>query len=136
MVQRISLALLVVGGLIFWLPARASDLVYPGGGALAEIVDGGGFQTTITLVNLDSLPAPYTLKFYDDNGNPLTLSTTAGSPSTQLTGTLSSGGSTVIKTNGGASTSTGGWALLQTTFSQDSAGLYHNTVGGSAIIGL
>ena len=85
---------MIVSGLIFWLRARASDLVYPGGGVLAEIADGGGIQTTITLVNLDSLPAPYTLKFYDDNGNPLTLGTTAGAPSSQLTGILSSGRST------------------------------------------
>jgi hypothetical protein len=61
---------------------------------LAEIADGGGIQTTLTLVNLDSLPAPYTLTFYDDNGNPLTLSTAAGPPSSQLTGILGSGAST------------------------------------------
>ena len=59
MLQRISLALLVVSGLVFWVPARASDLVYPGGGVLAEIAGGGGIQTTIALANLDSLPAPY-----------------------------------------------------------------------------
>jgi len=54
MFQLISLALLIVSGLIFWLRARASDLVYPGGGVLAEIAGGGGIQTTIALVNLDS----------------------------------------------------------------------------------
>lgn len=44
---------------------------------LAEIAGGGEIQTAITLVNLDSLLAPYTLTFDDDNGDPLTVSTTA-----------------------------------------------------------
>ena len=92
MFQRISLALLIVSGLIFLV--AGSRIGSPGGGVLAEIAGGGGIQTTITLVNLESLPAPYTLTFYDDNGNPLTLGTTAGAPSSQLTGILSSGRST------------------------------------------
>lgn len=58
---------------------------------LAEIAGGGEIQTAITLVNLDSLLAPYTLTFDDDNGDPLTVSTTAGPPRSQLTGILSSG---------------------------------------------
>ena len=57
---------------------------------LAEIADGGGTQTTITLVNLDSLPAPYTLTFYNDNGNRLPSAPPRGPPSSQLTGILSS----------------------------------------------
>jgi hypothetical protein len=52
---------------------------------LAEIAGGGEIQTAITLVNLDSLLAPYTLTFDDDNGDPLTVSTTAGPPRSQLT---------------------------------------------------
>ena len=67
MFQLISLALLIVSG-----------LVYPGGGVLAEIDGGGGIQTTITLVDLDSLPAPYTLTFYDNNRDPRSPSTHRG----------------------------------------------------------
>lgn len=76
MFQRISLALLIVSG---------SRIGSPGGGVLAEIAGGGEIQTAITLVNLDSLLAPYTLTFDDDNGDPLTVSTTAGPPRSQLT---------------------------------------------------
>ena len=78
MFQRISLALLIVSGLIFCLGARAPDLVYPGGGVPAEIAGGGGIHTTITLVNWDSLPAPYTLTFYDNNRDPRSPSTHRG----------------------------------------------------------
>ncbi len=136
MYQRISFACLTISALIFSLPAGAADLVYPGGGAIAQVVDGGNTYTSITLVNMDSLPAPYTLKFYGDDGNPLTLSTTAGPPATQLTGTLNPGASAIIKTNGGASTISQGWALLTTGFTQDSAGYYHYTIAGSAIFGI
>ena len=111
----------------FWIsPAlHASDLVYPGGGVLAQIVDGGGTKTTITLINLDPTPAPYTLNFYDDNGNALSLTTTAGTGAV-LSGTLNAGGSTIIQTNGTSKSISQGWALLVT----------NNTIAGSAVFGL
>lgn len=83
MFQRISLAPLIVSGLIF--KVAGSRIGSPGGGVLAEIAGGGEIQTAITLVNLDSLLAPYTLTFDDDNGDPLTVSTTAGPARSQLT---------------------------------------------------
>ncbi len=107
-------------------PARAADIVYAGGGALSQVVDGGGTRTTITLVNLDGSAAPYTLYFYDDNGNPLTLSTTAGSAASVLAGTLSANASAIIQTNGGGTAVLEGWALLVT----------NNTIAGSAVFGI
>ena len=76
MFQRISLALLIVSGLIFLV--AGSRIGSPGGGVLAEIAGGGGIHTTITLVNWDSLPAPYTLTFYDNNRDPRSPSTHRG----------------------------------------------------------
>jgi hypothetical protein len=112
------------------LPALASDIVYAGGGALAQIVDGGGTKTTITLINLDPTPASYTLYFYDDNGNPLPLVTTAnptaGVATDTLYGTLAAHGSAIIKTAGSSGLTVAGWALLIT----------NNTVAGSAVFGL
>ena len=89
-------------------------------------MDGGGTRTTITLINLDNSAAPYTIYFYADNGNPLTLSTTAGTPSSILAGTLNPNSSAIIQTNGGGGTILQGWALLVT----------NNTIAGSAVFGI
>lgn len=111
-------------------PAHASDAVWPGGGTLTQIVAGGGEYTIITLVNLENTyAAPYTLSFYDDNGNPLSLATTAGTGPV-ITGTLPVGGSTIIQTNGSGAP-VEGFAVLDTT-----TATYDYTVAGSAVFGL
>lgn len=109
------------------VPAHASDIIFPGGGTLAQVVDGGGTQSTITLVNLDTTAASYTLYFIGDNGVGIFLSTTAtSSPAAILSGTLPVGGSTIIKTNGGGSAIQQGYAAIVTDFQ----------VGGSVVFGL
>jgi len=93
------------------IPAFASDIVYPGGGTLAQVVDGGGTYSIITLVNLDSVPAPYILYFFNDSGTALTLSTSAGTNSV-FTGVLPVGGSTIIQTNDSGGTVNEGYAVV------------------------
>jgi hypothetical protein len=126
---RFSSAILCIAPFVS-LPALASDVVYAGGGTLAQIVDGGGTKTTITLINLDSTPADYALYFYDDNGNPLPLVTdanpTAGVAAAVLYGTLAARGSAIIKSAGASASTVEGWALLITD----------NTVAGSAVFGI
>ncbi len=126
MFARLSLTALLFTASFISSTALGSDTVYAGGGTLPQIVDGGGTKTTITLINLDDVPAPYTLYFYDDNGNPLAMSTTAGAPASILSGTLDSRGSVTIKTNGGGATTLQGWALLVT----------ENTIAGTAVFGI
>ena len=126
MFQKLSFALCAVAAMLISVPARASDIVYSGGGTLAQIIDGGGTNTIFTIVNIDSVTASYTLYFYADNGNPLTLSTTAGAPSTSVSGALPSGGSTIIQTNGGGTAVLQGYAVLATT----------NQLAGSAVFGI
>lgn len=126
MIRAIAIAALVV------LPVYASDIVYAGGGAFTQIEDGNATQTTITLVNLDSVAASYTLYFYDDNGSPLNLSTTAGiGPS--LKGSLPVNGSTTIQTNGGGTTALTGWGLLLTDTNTATGNKF--TIGGSVVFG-
>jgi hypothetical protein len=133
-VTRFSFALGALAALLISLPAHAADIVYSGGGALSQIVDGGGTHTIFTLINLDSSAAPYTLYFYDDNGNPLPLSTTtttttsspAGAPSTSVTGTLPPLGSVIFTTDGSSPIVVEGWAFLVTD----------NTIAGSAVFGI
>jgi hypothetical protein len=86
------------------------------------VADGGGWQTSITLVNLDPTSSFYILTIYGDNGQPLALNTSAGQNST-FSGTLGPGASLVIDSAGTAAAVTQGWAYLFT----------NNTIGGSAI---
>ena len=130
MFPRLSFALAVAAASLISVPAHASDLIYPGGGTMAQIVDGGGTRSTLTLINLDSTSATYTLSFYADDGSALTLSTTsttAGSTSSAvLTGTLPVGGSTIIQTSGSGGAIVQGYAVLLTDFQ----------IGGSVVFGL
>lgn len=141
MFQKFSLLLFGLAVALIPLPARASDIIYPGGGTLAQIIDGGGTNTIFTIANLDAITIPYTLSFYDDNGNPLTLSTTAGPPSSSLSGTLAAGASLIIQTNGGGSTVLSGYAILATnlfTVDPNSGAIITlgNQIAGSAVFGL
>jgi hypothetical protein len=136
MLRQSSIVLFAVFMLLAAVAAYASDVVYPGGGVLAQVADGGGAQTTITLVNVDTQAAPYTLKFYDNNGNPLTLSTTAGPPSSVLTGTLNPNASVIIKTSGTSSPQVQGWGLLLTNTATDTNGLEHAMIAGTAVFSL
>ena len=115
----------VAGYVSLSVPVHAADIVYAGGGALSQIVDGGGTSTILTLINLDGSAGPYTLHFYDDNGNPLTLSTTEG-VGASISGILNPASTTIITTNGGSGTIVQGWALLIT----------NNTIAGSAVFGI
>jgi hypothetical protein len=143
--NKVLWAQAALAALLFSAPLLASDIVYPGGGTLAQIVDGGGTNTIITLVNQQSATngsittnaAPYTLYFYNDNGLPLSLSTTAGT-GFSISGTLPAGGATIIQTNGGGPTVVEGYAVLVTAQFAESAttGVVQalgNQIAGSAV---
>jgi len=87
-----------------------------------HVVDGDGWKTIFTVVNLDSSAASFTLRFYADDGTPAVFPTTSGTSST-ITGTLAARGAITIETSGTAVPLTQGWAYLDTP----------STVGGTAI---
>jgi len=91
-------------------------------GVVAQVVDGGSWKTIITLVNVDTSVGAYVIKFYADDGSPMTLPTTAGTSNT-IAGTLLVNGSVVIETAGTAAALSQGWALVTTT----------NNITGNAI---
>jgi len=90
-----------------------AEVVYPGFGLIAHIADGGGIQVEFTLTNLDDTASNYYLRCYDDNGNPLSLATNAGTHS-EFVGTLAPHASLSIRTAGNAEKSTQGWASIIT----------------------
>jgi hypothetical protein len=99
--------------------------------ALAHIADGGQWTTTFTLVNLDTVPAPYTLDFYADDGSPLTLGIVGIGAVTTTSGVLPVNGSTVLQSTGGQ-TLRQGWAYLDTTQSVGAEAIFTSQVSGRA----
>jgi hypothetical protein len=89
--------------------------------ALAHAADGNAFKTTVLLTNAGTAPAPYTLRFNDEQGNlpSSRFELEAGS----LTGIIPAGGSTTIRTAGLGPATVNGWAELTAPAS----------VGGSVI---
>jgi hypothetical protein len=82
---------------------------------ISQVVDGDGWQTIISLNNIDAAPSLYKLSFFDDNGAPMTI------PNSILTGSVVYGaiaahGSVSIQTAGTQATLKQGWALLETIF--------------------
>jgi len=85
---------------------------------VAHLAVGGGWSTTILLVNLGISPATYTLRIYGDSGNPqaVPLQNTATQKDlgmqSVLTGTIPVGGVVSFKAQDIALSTTTGWALI------------------------
>jgi hypothetical protein len=101
---RISvLGLRAKGAAVTTLPVLAN--VGTGGGTLAHIASGGGWQTLITLVNTGTNPAPAQLNFLDEQGNPMALpllfpQTGVVNTVSSVSQTLPAGASLLIQTQG------------------------------------
>jgi hypothetical protein len=107
------------GSALTSLPVFAD--VAPGGGAMAQIVSGGGWQTTLTLVNTSSAAATAKVSFFGDDGSALSLplsfpQTGTLSTATSVSQSIPAGGSLVILVeDSGRPASTAGSAVLSTT---------------------
>jgi len=101
------------------LPVMAN--VGPGGGSVAHVTYNGGFTSTFYLVNTGATSAQFTLKFFDDSGNPLRVplslpQTATNTTTSSLTSTLAAGATLVIQTEAqGALPAVVGSAQLTTT---------------------
>jgi len=115
--MKLALCLALLG-----VQAFAAETVFGGPSVVPHVVDGDGWKTIFTVVNLDSSAASFTLRFYADDGTPAVFPTTSGTSST-ITGTLAARGAITIQTSGTAVPLTQGWAYLDTP----------STVGGTAI---
>src|SRR5579871_2224270 len=71
------------------------------GMAFAHLVDGGGWKSSLYLINgSPSAKANYTLTFRGDGAQPILLSFTDGRRDNQISGTIPAGGITVVETPG------------------------------------
>jgi hypothetical protein len=112
----------LVSGLFLCASLCFAEAVYPGFGLIAHIADGGGIQMEFTLTNLDDTPSTFGLHYYDDSGNPLSITTNAGTGSV-VGGTLAPHASRTIRTTGNSIPGVQGWAGIYT----------QGNVGASAI---
>jgi hypothetical protein len=103
---------------------------------LAQIADGGGWQTRIVLVNTDTVnAAPFTLRFWPGQDTPLTLApvlSTGALTTFTLSDTIPKGGSRTILTQGSASPPLWqGWVELTAPPSVGGTAVFHHSSGSN-----
>jgi hypothetical protein len=95
----------------------APQLVFFRGDAvLGQLADGAGWKTTITLVNLDTQPASFTLYLLADDGVPMTIPVVNETGQTSFGNTIQGnvpvGGSATYATEGTSQALAQGWAAF------------------------
>jgi hypothetical protein len=113
------------GSLLFSIPFSVS---VPGNQttAIAHAADGFNFKTAVLLANAGTVPAPYALRFNDDNGD--IPSTRFELETGSLTGVIPPGGSTTIRTAGIGPATVTGWAELTAPTSVGGSVIYSQKV--------
>jgi hypothetical protein len=98
---------------------------------LSQLADGKGWQTTITLVNMESTQAAFTLRFWAQDGGPLRLPI-EGNPGRleAYEGVIPAGGSRTIRTAGTDAALSQGWAELETVRQIGGLGIFRERVSG------
>lgn len=99
-----------------------SGSVYPRAGVISQIASGGGWRTTITLINISQSQAQVRVNLYADDGTPLPLPVTVtqgGASTTTVSAvvdrTLPAGGTMLIDSETALSTTSVGWADVRST---------------------
>ncbi len=111
-------------------------------GSMAQIASAGGWDTTLTLVNLGSSSADLELDFFGSDGNssqlPFTFPQQAGQNATtaaSLDQTLNANATLVVDTTGPVTqTAVTGWSQLLTSGSIDGFATFKNTVSNQQAV--
>jgi len=82
---------------------------------ITHVVDGDGWQTSVSLNNIDAAPSKYKLSFFTETGAALSLQTNLGT-GTFISGTIPARGRVTITTSGTNVALTQGWAKMETIF--------------------
>jgi hypothetical protein len=130
------LGLRAKGAAVTTLPVLAN--IGSGGGRLAHIASGGGWQTLITLVNTGSSSAQAQLSFLDEQGNPMVLpllfpQTGVVNTTSSVSQALAAGASLLIQTQGVAAQV--GSARLTTAGAVSGFAIFQNS-GQEAVVPL
>jgi len=98
----------------FSLTILPSALDFTSALRVAQVVDGGGFVTQFAIVNLDTSQVSFQSRFWDDNGNALSLPLSNGAVG-DLAGTLAPGETAFARTSGTSAPLLQGWAEIAST---------------------
>jgi hypothetical protein len=106
--------------------AEAQNLVVP------QIADGGGWQTTLVLTNTSSSPASVSIAFFQDTVSGNTQSWDLPLLETGSTGNISlpAAGTVFLHSAASASSTTSGWAQIQTNSSVSAYAIFTLRVSG------
>lgn len=102
--------------------------------SIAQVASAGGWDTTLTLVNLSTVPSGATLNFFDDSGNPLSLpftfpqGTITATTNSTVQGSINASGLLLLDTTGLPTQAANiGWAHLQASGTVSGYALFTNT---------
>jgi hypothetical protein len=98
-------------------------VVFTGDRVIPQFVDGGSWQTSITVVNLENHPTSFDVLFLDDNGNDLFVPISGQGTVRGMTISLNTAASFTFQTTGRNPNLASGWALLSQSNS-DSVGMF------------
>jgi hypothetical protein len=112
-------------------PQLFADTIY-----FPQVVDGGGYVTTFTLINSNSSSVVGTLRLFNQDGSPRTLDLN-GVAAFEFSVSLPAGGTIRLSSSGSGPTVIPGWASLEstprlqgaTTFDYRNNGLLQTTAG-------
>jgi hypothetical protein len=77
-----------------------------------QLADGGGYTTTLILLNTSTAPEVGTFDIFDDSGAPLTVRESGGTIASSFPYSMPAGGAFVFQTDGSPATPRVGWAKL------------------------
>ncbi len=97
---------------------------------MSQVADGAGWKTVITLVNLDTVPAPFTIRFWRQDGVAQQVPLAGGQTLDTITDTIPVGGTRVIETLGGSTPLVQGWAQMTTTRNVNGLAVFRQRVAG------
>lgn len=98
-------------------------VVFTGDRVIPQFVDGGSWQTSITVVNLENHSTEFDVLFFDDNGNDFAAPIVGQGPLKGLHIILNTAGSYTFETSGRNADLSSGWALLSQS-NNDSVGIF------------
>jgi hypothetical protein len=103
-------------------------------GVLSQVASGGGWKTSIYLVNASTVAVPVVVKFWSNSGLaltlPLTVTQTSGvqtSNATSVSETVAPNATVLIESDSSASVETVGWAEVISTGPITGYGVFHYT---------
>jgi hypothetical protein len=91
--------------------AYLSDPLY-----FPQLADGGGYTTSLVLLNTSSSTERGTILVFDDSGNPFTVQQAGGSAATSFQYSIPAGGAYRFQTNGSSSIAKAGWLQVIPTY--------------------